>query len=219
MRKSVLISACITRKGKELERFRKSLSSMNFDLQDEYALATFHQVDQDLPDAQNKIADFFLDGRYDYLLLVDDDQWGFTPEMFQCLMKADALVATMKTYSRHYPYACTLMRKINENVYVGIENGKGYQEVDMCGFPMTLIKRELFSHLEPPYFTPVEINGRDWHTDVPFFERLAEKGIKPIGCFQHCLNHAHVTEDNVWELRRKESNSAKNRIMLEALIK
>lgn len=184
-----------------------------------YIFYTYYQEDKFLPDAQNFIAEFFLDNDYDYLLLLDDDHWGHTPEMLECLINADSLIATMKTYSRHYPYCCALMRKVSDNTYIGIEDGKGYQEIDMCGFPMTLIKREFFEKIDKPYFSSVEINGRNWHTDVPFYERLSKLGIKPTGCFQHCLPHDIVTEENVKELRYKEIKDKNKKVMLDTLIR
>jgi hypothetical protein len=49
----------------------------------------------------------------------------------------------MKTYSRHYPYACALLKK-EGNVVLPIEIAEGYVECDLTGFPMTLIKKDLF---------------------------------------------------------------------------
>lgn len=169
-----------------------------------------------LPDAQNLMANHMMSGNHDALLFIDDDQWGFTPEMLECLINANSLVATIKTYSRHYPYSCTLMTKVNENgLYAGIEDWFGYHEVDMCGFPMTLICRELFEKLDKPYFTAIEALGRKWHTDIPFYQRLEKIGIKPMGCFQHCLNHGKITKDNVLELRYQDSRKRNNKILLD----
>jgi hypothetical protein len=91
-----------------------------------------------------------------------------------------------------------------------IETGDGYVECDLTGFPMTLISRETFNFLEEPYFRPYDAIGRTWNSDVDFFIRLAEKGIKPIGCFQHILNHDKVTADNVLELRHKDRFEGNN---------
>lgn len=154
-----------------------------------------------LPEAQNSIAKDFLQTGYDYLLLLDDDQWGHTIEMLDTLVESNTYVSTIKTYQREYPYACAIFKKLINNVVVPIESGKGYVECDLTGFPMTLISRETFSFLEEPYFRPYEVNGRTWNSDVDFFDRLSKKGIKPVGCFQHILNHDEVTADNVLELR------------------
>jgi hypothetical protein len=165
-----------------------------------------------LPDAQNMIARDFIQSGYDYLLLLDDDQWGHTPEMVDTLIGANTYVATIKTYSRHYPYHCALLNIEKNNFVVPIENGEGYVECDLTGFPMTLISRETFELLNEPYFRPHEAEGRSWNSDVDFFERLRKVGVKPVGCFQHTLNHDKVTTDNVRELRREESFLRNNKV-------
>jgi hypothetical protein len=166
--------------------------------------------DSFLPDAQNYIASNFISNNYDYLLLLDDDHWGHTKEMLDCLINADTFVTTMKTYSRHYPYVCAAWNWVGNNVTIPIERGEGYVECDLTGFPMTLIRKDTFDNLEQPYFRPLEAEGRIWNSDVDFFKRLAEKRIKPKVCFQHCLNHDKITQDNVFEYRnseRKENNN------------
>jgi hypothetical protein len=156
------------------------------------------------------IVNDFLQGEYDYLLLMDDDQWGHTEEMLETLINANTYVATIKTYSRHYPYGCALLKRIPNNLCLPIETGDGYVKCDITGFPMTLISRETFNFLEKPYFRPYESCGRTWNSDVDFFIRLAEKGIRPIGCFQHTLNHDKVTEENVRQLRYDERFTGNN---------
>lgn len=176
-----------------------------------------------LPDAQNKIAKDFIQTGYDYLLLLDDDQWGHTIEMLDCLINANTNVATIKTYSRHYPYMCALLNYVNDNAVVPIENGEGYVECDLTGFPMTLIHKDTFNKLEQPYFRSYIDGGRDWNTDVDFFKRLNEVNIKPIGCFQYCLNHDKITQDNVFKYREEErlehNNSAWFNIIRELQLK
>ena len=167
--------------------------------------------------AQNNIADLFMQGKWDYLLFLDDDQWGHTIQMLDCLVNADSMVAVIKTYSRHYPHLCTLLNYTNEKGMVAsIENGEGYMPCDVAGFPMTLIKREVFNLLDKPYFREIDSCGRDWNTDVDFCERLAKLGIKPTGCFQYCLNHDIVTQDNVKELRYKGCRDQRKMAMFKA---
>lgn len=198
--KSIYIGVCKTR---EDQRFNDSFHRLIDEISSKYSICLAIRKNQFLADAQNSIAKDFIQAGYDYLMFLDDDQWGHTPEMVECLINANSYVATMKTYSRHYPYMCALLKK-EGNVVLPMENGKGYQECDLTGFPMTLIKKELFSLIEYPYFRAIEAEGRDWNTDIEFFERLNTIGIKPIGCFQHCLNHDKITKDNVFEYREKE---------------
>lgn len=188
-----------------------------------YNISSIIINDTFLPDAQNICAENFLNGDYDYLLLLDDDHWGHSREMLDCLIKANTYVATMKTYSRHYPYVCAAWNKVGHGALVSIEDGKGYVECDLTGFPMTLISRLTFDKLEKPYFRPLDAEGRTWNSDVDFFERLKEKDIKPTACFQYCLNHDKITENNVWEYRTKErlenNNMAWFKILTERQLK
>jgi hypothetical protein len=199
--KSIYIGVCKTRNDK---RFEESFRSFTDSICMKYSICQRIVYNEYLPDAQNKITRSFLQSDYDYLLLLDDDHWGHSIEMLECLINANTFVATIKTYSRHYPYSCVILKRIENNLVLPIENGEGYVECDLTGFPMTLISRGTFEHLEQPYFRPYETAGRTWNSDVDFFLRLSEKGIKPIGCFQHTLNHDKITEENVRQLRYDE---------------
>lgn len=197
----ILIGICSTREDKRfLESFRNFWNECN----KKYVTYTIWQHDKFLPDAQNTIAEVFLAGDYDYLLFLDDDQWGHKVEMLDCLIEAKTNVATIKTYSRHYPYMCAAWDRVGHNAMLPIENGEGYRECDLTGFPMTLISRETFKLLEEPYFRPLEAEGRTWNSDVDFFDRLALKGVRPVACFQHCLNHDKITQENVFQYRADE---------------
>ena len=215
--KSIYIGVCKTRSDK---RFEESFRNFTDSICRKYSICQMVIKDTFLPDAQNIITRSFLASDYDYLLLLDDDQWGHTPEMLETLIDANTHVATIKTYSRHYPYGCSLLKSIGNNLVVPIENGDGYVECDLTGFPMTLIRRDAFEFLEQPYFRPYEEAGRTWNSDVDFFKRLNDKGIKPIGCFQHVLNHGDITEENVKQKRyddRFTGNNIANWRLLKSL--
>lgn len=198
---SIYIGVCKTRDD---ERFRSSFHNFTDSICRNYSICTHIVSDTFLPDAQNKIARCFLNEGYDYLLLLDDDHWGHTEEMLDTLIGAKTYVATMKTYSRHYPYMCAAWNRVGVNAMLPIENGQGYMECDLTGFPMTLIRKDTFDLLDYPYFRPLEAEGRTWNSDVDFFERLALKNVKPVVCFQHCLNHDKITQENVMEHRNNE---------------
>lgn len=209
--KSIYIGVCKTRDD---ERFKESFKSFTDSISSKYSICLTTIKNEFLPDAQNQITKMFLQSNYDYLLLLDDDQWGHTKEMLECLINANTFVATMKTYSRHYPYACALANRLNNGFLVPLENGEGYQQCDLTGFPMTLIRKNTFDNLEEPYFRPFTDGNRDWNSDIDFFNRLSEKGIKPVGCFQHTLNHDKITQENVIEYRHKECVENNNKAWL-----
>ncbi len=199
--KSIYIGVCKTRDDKQ---FAESFRNFTDSIAGKYSVCQMIVKDEFLPDAQNKITRSFLASNYDYLLLLDDDHWGHTPEMLECLINANTYMATMKTYSRHYPYSVAVWDRIPNNLIIPAENGEGYRPCDLTGFPMTLLRRDLFDLLEQPYFRPLEAEGRTWNSDVDFCERLGKIGIKPVACFQHCLNHDKITQENVFNYRRAE---------------
>lgn len=205
--KSIYIGVCKTRDD---DRFIESFRNFTDSIIGEYSVCQMVVRDTFLPDAQNKIAKDFLQTGYDYLLLLDDDHWGHTKEMLECLINADTFVATMKTYTRKYPYMVAAWDRIGAGAMVPIEVSEGYRKCDLTGFPMTLISRGTFSFLEEPYFRPLEAEGRAWNSDVDFFERLAKKWIRPVVCFQHTLNHDKITAHNVKEYRVKERDQGNN---------
>lgn len=210
--KRILIGVPTIRK---FEPFWESLSTFVSNSEEFYKIYLKIVEGKRLGTAQNEIAEYFIEGGYDYLLFLDDDHWGHTVQMLDCLIKADTDVAVIKSYARHYPYISTLLRYAKEKgISIPVENGDGYEKVDIAGFPMTLISRRVFKLLEQPYFREEEFLGRDWNTDVNFCERLSKVGIRPVGCFQHCLNHDIVTKENVQELRHKGCVDANKKAML-----
>lgn len=216
---SIYIGVCRTRDD---ERFIESFRNFTDSICNKYSICINTVRDTYLPDAQNYLAREFLNNGYDYLLLLDDDHSGHTLGMLQTLIDANTYVATIKTYSRHYPYSCADLNYLpnNKNLALPIENveGNGYIECDLTGFPMTLVSRETFEFLDQPYFRSYESGGRAWNSDVDFFNRLSLHGIKPIACFQHCLNHDKITQENVKKFRYDErftNNNLPNFKMLQ----
>ena len=100
-KKSIFIGVCSVRDD---ERFKESYHRFTNDICDDYCIGMMTIKDTFLPEAQNLLASYCLDGRYDYLLLLDDDHWGHTKEMLETLIEADTYMATIKSYSRHYHY-------------------------------------------------------------------------------------------------------------------
>lgn len=160
-----------------------------------------------LVDAQNEIAEFFLNSsKWDYLCILEDDNWGQKPEMLEDLLRANTLVASINYLSRHFPFYSCLMQlqgkkgPFGEELYVPYDRPKDFQEVDLSGYGMMLIKREVFNILEKPYFRLNRIRGNgSYATDEDFCQRLRENGIRPVGIFKHCLGHRDVTSQNLQE--------------------
>jgi len=184
-----------------------------------------------LVDAQNQIAEYFLKGTWQYLLMLEDDHWGHTPEMLESLLKPNAHMVAIKYYSRHYPYICCLLKEgIRKPKYKDIEqvysnypiSTKGYKPCTLVGFGMTLIKRDVFYRLEKTFF---RINRKkpitqgdgtvkvSYATDRDFCNRLLKNGMNVLGCFDHCLWHNGIHEDNLITERCKKTQSTEERVV------
>lgn len=163
-----------------------------------------------LVDAQNIFADVCVSGDFDYLLTIEDDHWNFTWEMLDTCLKANVHVAGIPYRSRHFPFDVVPMQYVmtdpqGRKKFRGMNDEKltGYQEADLLGFGFTLIKSEVFRILDRPYFrlnTERSVGQGPIATDIDFCDRLIEKGIKPVGCFQHRLNHRDIIEDKYKEM-------------------
>lgn len=159
--------------------------------------------DKTLVEAQNLIAEEFLSGSFDYLLMIEDDHWGFTPDMLEACLLANGDVSTIPYRNRHFPFDMIPMHyeKTDENGvrrFTGLKFKDGFHEADLCGFGFTLIKRSALEKLDSPKFR-LNIdyyNGVGPHaTDIDFCYRIQQNGGKIIGCFDFLLNHRDIDED------------------------
>lgn len=158
-----------------------------------------------LVEAQNELADKTLEGNYDYLLFMEDDHWGFTWQMLQTCINSGKHVAGIPYRSRHFPFDVVPMsycqtRPDGTKLFKGMNDATkytGYHECDLLGFGFTLVKSEVFRIIDRPFFREnitVYPGCGPRATDILFAESLIAKGIKPIGCFQHRINHREIEE-------------------------
>jgi len=193
----------------------ESLSAFLLECSLKYDIECLQVWGKPLVDAQNQIAKTFLASGKPYLLMLEDDNWGFTLEMLEALLKPNAYVCGMKYFSRHYPYVAMPFdffhafsdgeddKEFQMNL-VGHPEG-GYHTQGLTGFGMTLLRREVFLELKEPFF---ELNGankfRDsYATDQNFCRKLRTIGVLPVGCFDHCVNHRGIDNNTVDEFRAK----------------
>lgn len=152
-------------------------------------------------EARNIIVDKFIDSDKDYLLFLDDDHSEHTADMVAALILSDAPICAMKCYSRFFPHLCTLMGysglSMEYGKYKSLEIKEGYHPCDLVGFGMTIIKRELFSILQVPYF----VMSDSKYEDNYFCEQLEKVGVKPTGCFDYVCTHHGVDDSNIEQSR------------------
>jgi hypothetical protein len=152
---------------------------------------------------QNRVADYFLQNDFDYLLFCEDDVVGHTKDMLDALIKADAPVAAMQAYQRHYPYPNLL----------GYDKDSGYGPITLTGHQMLLLRRDAFDKLSKPYFIPQFDGVNAWSTDQLFFYRLQLGGVKIVGCWDYCLTHGGISKENVKEKRNENAPSYIDRVL------
>lgn len=166
-----------------------------------------------IADARNIIVDYFLSKDFEYLLFLDDDHSGHHMGMLYALLKNNYPICAMKCYARFFPHLCTLMNLsglgTDKGKYQTKRNTEGYDECDLVGFGMTLIKRELFDKLDKPYFKSINNQKEDNY----FCDSLIAKGIRPVGCFDYVCTHDGVDDSNVIHLRNTGLSSIMDDLM------
>jgi len=194
---------------KPAKRFLESLSKFIITLALSHDVKYKEVEGKPLAEAQNDIAEYFLNIGYSHLLFMEEDHWGHSIEMFNSMLQADTHVASVDYYSRHRPYPSILMRYNKRNELNSIREMSGYHVCDLVGLGFTLIRRDTFEHLEKPYFRLNRIDDvfGDFATDKNLFTRLAEKGIKPVGCADHCLTHKGLDRNNIRKFRLRSSKT------------
>ena len=184
--------------------FRESLSIFLDSIKTKYDIEVLEVKYHMRDDARNILVDEFLKSGKDYLLFLDDDHEGHKPEMLESLMNANALFCSMKCYARYYPFQITTVSHDikfhdNHNLYIK-NNNKGYATCKFMGFGMALIRKELFSLIDKPYFKCDMIGEKE---DNYFCEKLIAKGIEPVGCFDYALSHQGINDDTILGKRQR----------------
>ena len=182
-------------------RFIESVSRL-FAHQKRYHIDPLWVWDTPLVHAQNYMGIECVGGSYNYLLTLEDDHWGHTPQMLYDLVDAAVSVCAIGYPIRHYPFISSLMNwNENRGLYEPATSDEKYAEVDLACFGMTLIRADVFQLLQFPYFNLNEKNPETGATDENFCRRIKEFGVRPVGCFAHTLNHRHLTKDNINQIR------------------
>jgi len=148
------------------------------------------------------MSDYLLSSTHSHLLTLEDDHWGHTEQMLDDLLNANSDVSAIGYYSRWPHYPLTLQNKMNNGKYLECVC-EDKQEVDLCGFGMTLIRREVLEKLDKPTFRLNNTNERNVGTDRNFCERVKQAGFKITGIFNHDLVHDGISKNNIVQKRMK----------------
>lgn len=209
---SKIVDGKIVKSGPD-KRFIESLPSFFNECGKRFQDISFEFMwvwNKSLVEAQNEFAERVLERGHDYLLTLEDDHWGMTADMLDSCLKANTHVCGIPYRSRHFPFEVVPMKfamfdAVGRKKFSGMNdpNLKGYHKADLVGFGFTLIKSECFRILDRPFFRLNEERFKGagpLATDIDFADRLISKGIYPVGCFDHRLNHRDLSEDKYKEL-------------------
>lgn len=192
--------------------FWESLSEFLPKLREKYKYEIFTISNKLIADARNEITENFLKSDKDYLLFLDDDHSGHTMEMFEAILnpilKNDSVMSGIRCFARNFPYPSNIQiyskvdrkafgLKEDQGKYIPIDMEKGYFYCDLIGFGMTLVTRKAFEIAGEPYF----IGKDNMREDNYFCDKLVEKGIQPVGCFDYTLEHGGIGIHNALILR------------------
>jgi hypothetical protein len=186
--------------------FLRDIQKLFDNCKDKYELEVLWVRGKKLVDAQNEIADYLLSSTHEALLMLEEDHWGHTVEMLDELVEMDSDVAAISYYSRHPHYPMTTLLnsgKSYPHCYNPIPAKDGVHEVDLCGFGMTLIKRQVIEMLDGPKFQVNKsrrLNGApEYATDSNFCDRVKEKGLNIKASLNHDLVHDGISRSNYLE--------------------
>ena len=204
-KKKILICIPSIRDDKD---FFLSILSFVESLRTKFVVGILIEKWQDMATVQNKMADYFMQNDFDYMLFCEDDCTGHSLEMLECLINANASIAAIQAFNRHYPYPNLLLNgDTSDNL------ASGYSDITLTGHQMLLIRREVFANMAKPYFVAKHDGVAAWSTDQLFFARAKELGLSIKGCWDFCITHAGINKDNVTELRERNAPSYLDRFI------
>lgn len=134
-------------------------------------------------EAREMFVNYALANQYDYILFLDSDMQ-FPEDIIEKLIKHDKEIISGLYFQRQPPYNPLLYKKTldKEEVYFNsiTEIQQELFEVDGVGAGCLLIKTEIFSKMESPYFHPWISSTRlsSLSEDFAFCHRAKEAGYK-----------------------------------------
>lgn len=177
-----------------------------------------------LPTAMNDLGKLVIAGGFDAAMVFDDDCFppvDVIPRLLSRAFDEDRLFVAAAGLMRSFPHTTTAARYYPEGVtFVPGAPGErgtlsGFQwiddlprelvEVDFCGVPAAVIRREAFERTEQPWFAELDESGERVTHDVFFCRRLQAAGIPvyvdgtlPCG---HLMDPTIVTFENRGQAR------------------
>lgn len=181
--------------------------------------------------AMNDMALLVLEQDWDAVIVFDDDCFppvDVIPRLLARAFEEDRLFVAAAGLMRQYPFTTTAARAYPEGVtFIPSANGSRSQltgfswvddlpadliDVDFCGVPAAVIRREAFERLSKPWFAEIDEHGERVTHDVYFCRKLQRAGI-PVqvdGTLRcgHLVDAPVVTFENRATSRRVVERSA-----------
>ena len=158
--------------------------------------------------AEEKLVDLALATDCTHILLMDDDIYDVTVDMFLSLLDADKDVCGGVMHAGGFPFALCAFRRFNTKIPVAdmpimkgtqrlyaipAEQHVGIQKVDLIAYAFCLFKTDIFKKIKKPWF---KCNAQA-PTDSWFSDTLLTHKMEYYAHFDVWLNHRGITKENV----------------------
>jgi len=171
--------------------------------------------------AEERLVDLAIESGCTHLLLMDDDVYDVTADMFLKLLSDDKDIVGGVMHASGFPYAMCAFRRYDTKQKVANmpilkgparlyevppDQRKGLQKVDLMAYCFTLFKVDVFKKLKKPWF---KCNTQA-PTDSWFSDSVLDAGLEYYVDFSIWVNHRGVTIQNVALWRQMGSLKIQN---------
>jgi hypothetical protein len=160
--------------------------------------------------AQNTIVEAARHWRCEYILFVEDDQWGFPVDGLDLLLSYGKDVVGLPTYKKEYPFLPINGRRVTSGDSLLEKNGlnsffgTGVETVDLISFGFTLVRTDVFDRIKNPFELPYADNPADSY----FSQYCDDAGIEKWVDFSFIINHGDLSAKEVPYRRQMEEMMA-----------
>ena len=166
--------------------------------------------------AEERLVDLALASDCTHLLMMDDDVYDVTAEMFLKLLDDDKDIVGGVMFASGFPHAMCAFRRYNTKQKVADmpilkgparlyeippEQRKGIQKIDLMAYCFTMFKVDIFKKLKKPWFKC----DTQAPTDSWFSDTVLRAGLDYYVDFNVWVNHRGVTPSNVMLWRQMGS--------------
>ena len=179
--------------------------------------------------AEERLVELAIAGDCTHILLMDDDIYDVTVEMFLKLLDDDKDIVGGVMFASGFPYAMCAFRRFDTKKKVSEmpvlkgparlyevppEQQKGLQKIDLIAYCFTMFKVDIFKNIKKPWFKC----DTQAPTDSWFSDTVLKAKLEYFADFDVWVNHRGVTRETVGIWRQlgqaKISNSASRVIVL-----